>query len=128
MAGLKLDKLDVDAPRLDQPVHVAAQGSFDDAPATLAGTLGAPAAYLPGAKAPAPVPIDLALHALGSSLTVKGTAARGADGRPSVRAEVVADKIDLDAAAGRARQAARPGAGSARQAPPAPQAPPRVAG
>jgi AsmA protein len=100
VAGLKLDKLDIDAPRLDQPFHVAAQGSFDNAPATLAGTLGALATYLPGAKAPAPVPIDLALHALGSSLTVKGTAARGAGGRPSVRAEVVADKIDLDAVPG----------------------------
>ncbi|HET7882194.1 MAG TPA: AsmA-like C-terminal region-containing protein, partial [Acetobacteraceae bacterium] len=36
-------------------------------------------------------------HALGSAMTVKGTAARGADGRPSVQAVASAEKIDLDA-------------------------------
>ena len=97
VAGLKLDKLDVTAPQLDQPAHVAAQGSFDNSPATLAGTVGAPAGLLLGAKAAAPIPIDLDLHALGSNLTVKGTAARTPDGRPSVQAAVASDMIDLDA-------------------------------
>jgi uncharacterized protein involved in outer membrane biogenesis len=97
VAGLKLDKLDVTAPQFDQPVHVAGQGSFDNSPATLAGTVGAPAGMLPGAKAAAPIPIDLDLHALGSSLTVKGTAARTPDGRPSVQAAVASEMIDLDA-------------------------------
>ena len=96
VAGLKLDKLDVTAPQLDQPVHVAGQGSFDNSSATLAGTVGAPAGLLSGAKA-APIPIDLGLQVLGSSLTVKGTAARTADGRPSVQAAVASDMIDLDA-------------------------------
>ena len=97
VAGLRLDKLDVTAPQLDQPVHVAGQGSFDNSPATLAGTVGAPAGLLSGAKATAPIPIDLELQALGSNLTVKGTAARTPDGRPSVQAAVASDMIDLDA-------------------------------
>ncbi len=97
VAGLKLDKLDVTAAQLDQPAHVAGQGSFDNSPATLAGTVGAPAGLLSGAKATAPMPIDLELHALGSNLTVKGTAARTPDGRPSVQAAVASDMIDLDA-------------------------------
>ena len=97
VAGLKLDKLDVTAPQLDQPVHVAGQGSFDNSPATLAGTVGAPAGMLPGANAAAPIPIDLDLHALGSNLTVNGTAARTPDGRPSVQAAVTSEMIDLDA-------------------------------
>ena len=97
VAGLRLDKLDVTAPQLDQPVHVAGQGSFDNSPATLAGTVGAPAGLLSGAKAAGPIPIDLGLQVLGSSLTVKGTVARTADGRPSVQAAVASDLIDLDA-------------------------------
>ncbi len=95
-AGLKLDTLDVKADRLDQPAHLAAHGSFGDAPATVAGSLGAPATLLPGTKAAGPMPLDLHIQALGSSLTVKGTVSQGKDGRLSVQAEVVADKIDLD--------------------------------
>ncbi len=49
VAGLKLDKLDVAAARLDQPAQVSGQGSFDNAPATLAGTVGVPAGLLSGA-------------------------------------------------------------------------------
>ena len=97
VAGLRLEKLDVTAARLDQPVQVSAQGSFNNSPATLTGSLGAPAALLPGAKAAAPIPLDLSMQALGSSLTIKGTAARGQDGRPSVQAVATSDKIDLDA-------------------------------
>ena len=113
MAGLRLDKLDVTAARLDQPVQVSAQGSFDNSPATLTGSLGAPAALLPGAKAAAPIPLDLSMQALGSSLTVKGTAARGQDGRPSVQAAATSDKIDLDGLLAASRQAA----GQCRRAP-----------
>jgi uncharacterized protein involved in outer membrane biogenesis len=95
VAGLKLDKLDVAAARLDQPVKVSGQGSFDSAPATLAGTAGAPAALLPGAR-PEAVPIDLTLQAFGSNLTVKGTMASDTHGRPSLRGDVKADVIDAD--------------------------------
>jgi AsmA protein len=95
VAGLKLDKLDIDAPRLDQPMHVAAQGSFNAAPATVSGTLGSPAAFVATVKAP--VPIDLSVQGLGSNLTIKGTVGQGAGARPSVQAQVTSDKIDLDA-------------------------------
>jgi uncharacterized protein involved in outer membrane biogenesis len=96
VAGLKLDKLDVAAARLDQPVQVSGQGSIDDAPATLAGTLGAPAALLPGTGSAAPVPVDLTLKAAGSDVAVKGTVASGPGGRPSLRGEVKSGTIDAD--------------------------------
>ena len=128
VAGLKLEKLDVTAARLDQPVQVSGQGSFNNSPATLAGSLGAPAALLAGAKAAAPIPLDLSMQALGSSLTVKGTAARGQDGRPSVQAVVTSDKIDLDALlAALAKPTGRPVA-AAPAAPPAPTAKPAASG
>ncbi len=95
LAGLKLDKLDVAAARLDQPVLVSGQGSFDNAPATLAGSLGAPAGLLSGTRS-GPVPIDLSLQAAGSSLAFKGTVASGAGGRPSLQGDVKSDMIDAD--------------------------------
>ncbi len=95
VAGLKLDKLDIVTARLDQPVQVAGQGSFDDAPATLTGTVGVPAALLSGTGLGS-VPIDLNLKAAGSTLTVKGTAASDAHGRPSLQGDVKADMIDAD--------------------------------
>ncbi len=97
MAGLKLDKVDVSAAALDQPAKVAAQGNLNGAPIVLTGTVGAPATLLPGSKPGAPVPLDVSLQALGSSLSAKGSVGTGADGRPSVQAELVADKIDADA-------------------------------
>ena len=130
VAGLRLEKLDVTAARLDQPVQVSAQGSFNNSPATLTGSLGAPAALLQGAKAAAPIPLDLNMQALGSSLTIKGTAARGQDGRPSVQAEATSDKIDLDAllAALAKPPASQPVHGASRTAPPAPTAKPAASG
>jgi uncharacterized protein involved in outer membrane biogenesis len=89
--GLRLDKLDATATGLDQPVQISAEGSFDGAPASLAGSLG-PAVTLASGK----VPLDLRVRALGSNLTVKGTAARSPDGRPSVQGEIAADTVDLD--------------------------------
>ena len=97
LAGLKLDKLDAAAARLDQPMQISAQGSLANLSATVAGSLGAPSALLSGATAAAPVRLDLNLEALGSRLTIKGTAARRQDGRPSVQADVASDRIDLDA-------------------------------
>jgi uncharacterized protein involved in outer membrane biogenesis len=122
VAGLKLEKLDIAAARLDQPLQISAQASFNSSPATLTGSLGAPAALLEGAKAAAPIPLDLNMQALGSSLTIKGTAARGQDGRPSVQAVATSDKIDLDALlAALAKPPASP-ASAGTAAPPAPTA------
>ncbi len=95
VAGLKLDKLDVTAARLDQPAQVSGQGSFDNAPASVAGTFGIPPALLSGAGSGA-VPIDLRLEAAGSSLAVKGTATSGAGGRPLLQGDVKSDLIDGD--------------------------------
>jgi uncharacterized protein involved in outer membrane biogenesis len=96
MAGLKLDKLDVSAAQLDQPVQVAGQGSFANTPATLSGTVGAPASLLSGGGAAKPIPLDFNLQAAGSSVSVKGQVLSGAGGRPSVQAEVKSDMIDAD--------------------------------
>ncbi len=95
VAGLKLDKLDVAAARLDQPVQVAGQGSFDNAPASVAGTFGVPPALLSGTVTGA-VPIDLRVQAAGSTMAVKGTAASDAHGRPSLQGDVKSDLIDAD--------------------------------
>jgi len=97
VAGLKLDKLDVSAPALDQPAKIAAQANLSGSPVALAGTIGAPAALLPGGKPGAPVPLDVSMQAPGTSLSVKGSVGSGVDGRPSVQAELAADKIDADA-------------------------------
>jgi AsmA protein len=97
VAGLKLDKLDVSAAALDQPAKIAAQANLGGSPVALTGTLGAPAALLPGGKPGAPIPLDVNLQAPGSSLSVKGSIGVGADGRPSMQAELAADKIDADA-------------------------------
>jgi uncharacterized protein involved in outer membrane biogenesis len=122
VAGLKLDKLDVTAARLDQPAQVSGQGSFDNAPASVAGTFGVPPALLSGAGSGA-VPIDLRLEAAGSGLAVKGTAASGPNGRPSLQGDVKSDLIDVDkilAALGKA-PAAVPADANAKPAAPSPR-------
>jgi AsmA protein len=120
VAGLKLDKLDVSAAALDQPAKIAGQGSFDGSPVTLAGSIGPSSALLPSSKPGAPIPLDVSMQALGSSLSAKGSAGFGADGRPTVQAELAADKIDADALrAALARPPAAPAATA-----PAPAAPP----
>jgi AsmA protein len=75
VAGLKLAKLDVAAARLDQPVKASAEGSFANAPLTLAATLGAPGLLMPGAKPAGPFPVDVSVQAAGASLALKGTMA-----------------------------------------------------
>jgi uncharacterized protein involved in outer membrane biogenesis len=95
-AGLRLDTLDLAAPQLDQPAQISVQGSLNNSPATVTGSLGAPAALLAGSKVAGPIPLDLKVQALGSNLAIKGTAARGQDGRPSLQAEITSDQIDLD--------------------------------
>ncbi|MEJ0016210.1 MAG: AsmA family protein [Acetobacteraceae bacterium] len=113
--GLAVEQVDIAAPRLDQPVRIAAQGSLGGTPATMSGTLGTPAAMLPASAAP--IPLDLAIQAAGSSLTMKGTLRRAADGRPSLQGSVQAERLDLDAlAAALPRRTAMPAA--AAEAPP----------
>jgi uncharacterized protein involved in outer membrane biogenesis len=97
VAGLKLDKLDLAVARLDQPIQVSAQGSLNNTPAQLTGSLGAPSALLQGAILARPVPIEAKLQAAGSTIAVKGTAGLGSAKRPSVQLEVTSDRIDADA-------------------------------
>jgi len=72
--GLHLGKLEVSAPAADQPMRVAMEATFQGAPVALTGTLGAPAALLPGGPARA-FPVDLAWQAAGASGTAKGSIA-----------------------------------------------------
>ncbi len=72
--GLRLEKLEIAAPAVDQPMRVAISAAINGAPAALTGTLGAPAALLPGGPA-RPLPVDLAWQAAGASGTVKGAIA-----------------------------------------------------
>ena len=71
LPGLKLDKLDVAVPGLDQPVHADLAGSYGGAPLTLSASLGAPAKLLTGQPA-GPFPVDISATAAGASLAVKG--------------------------------------------------------
>jgi len=127
LAGLKLDKLDISAAALDQPVKIAAHANLGGSPLMLAGTIGAPATLMPGGKPGAPVPLDVSMQAPGSSLSVKGSVGTRADGRSSVQAEVAADKIDADALRGAlAKPQSEPG--TAPPGAPAPQSPTRASG
>ena len=127
VTGLKLDKLDVTAAKPDQPAQVSIQATFNGAPATLGGSAGLLPVLLSGGKVTAPLPIDLTAQALGSKVTVKGSAAY-ADGRPSLQAAVQSDMLDADALiAALAKPAASPNAGGAPAAAPAP-APRRPSG
>jgi AsmA protein len=72
--GLMLDKLDINAPKVDQPVKVDAAGRLGDRPLTVAGVFGPPALLLPGAK-PAPFPVDVTVQAAGATVSAKGAIA-----------------------------------------------------
>ncbi|WP_428536172.1 AsmA family protein [Rhodopila sp.] len=72
--GLALDKLDLDAARLEQPMKLAATAHLGTQPAALNAALGPPAQLMPDAK-PAPFPIDVNLQAAGATATAKGTLA-----------------------------------------------------
>jgi AsmA protein len=71
LAGLKVEKLDVAAPGLEQPVHADLTGNYGGAQLTLAASLGAPAKLLTGQPA-GPFPVDVTATAAGASVAVKG--------------------------------------------------------
>jgi AsmA protein len=71
LAGLKVEKFDVAAPGLEQPVHADLTGNYGGAPLTLAASLGAPAKLLTGQPA-GPFPVDVTATAAGASVAVKG--------------------------------------------------------
>jgi AsmA protein len=74
LPGVRLDKLDIDAPKVDQPMKVAAVARMGDTPMAVAGTFGAPAQLLPDAR-PAPFPVDVTVQADGATASAKGVIA-----------------------------------------------------
>lgn len=90
-AGLKLIKLDVTAPKLGQPVKLAAEGSLGAAAVSVSGTLGPLGRFLPGAAATQPYPVDVSGTAAGANFSVKGGIAdpvRLAGGNLMVQAQI----------------------------------------
>lgn len=72
--GLRLGALDVSAPRADQPVHLAATGSYAATPLKLSVDMGAPLALLsPTASGSLPLAVDA--EAAGASLSINGAIA-----------------------------------------------------
>jgi uncharacterized protein involved in outer membrane biogenesis len=74
LPGMMLDKLDIDAARVDQPMKVNAAARLGDTPMVVTGTFGPPALLLPGAK-PVPFPVDATVQADGATASAKGTIA-----------------------------------------------------
>lgn len=74
--GLRIEKLDISAPAVDQPITLSVAARLDAMPLTIAGTLGHPGFDKPGAAA---LPIDLRVTAGGTILTAKGSVARPSD-------------------------------------------------
>jgi AsmA protein len=74
LPGLMLDQLDVEAPRVDQPMKLAAAARLEDIPITLTATLGALTLLMPDAT-PAAFPVDLVMQAAGATVSAKGSIA-----------------------------------------------------
>ena len=69
--GLTLTKLDISAPRFDQPVHLGIQGNYANTPLTLAASLGAPILLVPGLSNSS-FPVDVTAEVAGASFAAKG--------------------------------------------------------
>jgi uncharacterized protein involved in outer membrane biogenesis len=69
-AGLKIDKVDINAPSSEQPIRASGGGTFAGGPVTLAATLGAPASMTAG-----PFPVDVKAQAAGGNFEIKGAIA-----------------------------------------------------
>ena len=71
VAGLKLKRLDLAAPAMDQPVKLAAEGTIGATPTTLSGSLGAPELLIPGGKT-GTYPVDISLSSGATHVSAKG--------------------------------------------------------
>jgi uncharacterized protein involved in outer membrane biogenesis len=74
LPGVQLDKLDIDAPKADQPMKIDAAGKMGGMPLTATGTFGPPALLMPDAK-PALFPVDVTIQAAEATASAKGTIA-----------------------------------------------------
>jgi uncharacterized protein involved in outer membrane biogenesis len=72
--GLTLDRLDIAAAAVDQPLKIEAAGRLDSQPLAFAATMGPLARLMPGAR-PEPFPVDVTLQAAGATVSAKGTIA-----------------------------------------------------
>ena len=92
MPGLALDKLDINAADVGQPVKADAAARMGTTPLTLTGTFGSLAQLLPGAT-PAPFPVDMTVQGGGATASVKGTVAdaRAMSGANFVVAALIPD-------------------------------------
>ena len=72
VAGLKLASAEIDAPNLDQPIHITATAQRDAVPMSLTASIGAPSSAL-SAQPSEPLPITIDLQAADAGLTVQGT-------------------------------------------------------
>lgn len=77
IAGLKIGKLDVSAPALDQPLRIELAAERTGLPVTLGGTIGPLVALL---QSPASLPVDLTASAAGGTIQATGTVSEPALG------------------------------------------------
>ena len=71
--GLLLARLEIFAPRMDQPVRITAEGTQDGNAVAVLASIGAPGMLLGGGKPAAPLPVDMAISAAGTRITMKGS-------------------------------------------------------
>lgn len=71
--GLQLARLEISAPRMDQPVRITAEGTQDGNAVAVLASIGAPGLLLGGGKPATPVPVDMAISAAGTRITMKGS-------------------------------------------------------
>ncbi|MBV9783288.1 MAG: AsmA family protein, partial [Acidisphaera sp.] len=74
--GLKLTRLDVSAPAMDQPLQTALEGSYAGAPLSLTATLSPATALLPGAASP--LALKVSAGAAGGTMMMQGSIAHPA--------------------------------------------------
>jgi AsmA protein len=74
-AGLSVDVARIDVPRLTEPAQVVVEGAMLGAPVRLNANLGALALLLPGGRKGEPFPIDIAVEAVGATLSARGSIA-----------------------------------------------------
>ena len=74
MPGLKVDKVEISAGSLDEPVRGEVSGEYAELPLHLKGTFASPGVLL-GSTSKAPLPVDVAAEVAGAQISAKGTIA-----------------------------------------------------
>jgi AsmA protein len=95
--GLTLSGLRADAPRGDAPFSIGGEAAVGGVPLRLSGNLGAPRAWLVGAAAPEPWPINLDFGAGAATAALKGRVADVTQGAVGFDLELALRVPDLSA-------------------------------